>query len=74
MSYGSSETEYYHLMGPVPEKFSGVANRADLPVQQSAKLEPMINLKTAKALDLTIPLPLVRRRDNRVTRPAVTVN
>src|SRR5260370_33578573 len=27
MSYGSSETEYYHLMGPAPEKFSGVTSR-----------------------------------------------
>jgi hypothetical protein len=35
MSYGSSETEYYHLLGPTPEKFSGVTSRPNLPVQQS---------------------------------------
>jgi putative ABC transport system substrate-binding protein len=35
MSYGSSETEYYHLTGPTPENFSGVTSRPNLPVQQS---------------------------------------
>jgi putative ABC transport system substrate-binding protein len=37
---------------------------ADLPVQQSEKIELLINLKTAKALDLTVPLPLLGRADD----------
>jgi putative tryptophan/tyrosine transport system substrate-binding protein len=36
---------------------------AELPVQQSTKVQLIINLKTAKTLDLTIPLPLMGRAD-----------
>jgi len=39
------------------------AKPADLPVQQATKVELIINLKTAKSLSITVPLPLSGRAD-----------
>ncbi|MFL5079806.1 MAG: ABC transporter substrate-binding protein [Microvirga sp.] len=63
VSYGTSETEYYRLIGNYTGKILAGEKPSDLPVQQLAKVELIINLKTAKALGLTVPLALLGRAD-----------
>ena len=63
MSYSSSEPEYYRLVGAYAGRVLKGDKPADLPVQQSTKVELFLNLKTAKALGITVPLPLSGRAD-----------
>ena len=62
-SYGPSYPDLYFRAATLIDKIFKGAKPADLPVQQPTKLELIINLKTAKALGLTVPPPLLARAD-----------
>jgi putative ABC transport system substrate-binding protein len=63
MSYGPNLYDAYRLVGVYTGKILNGASPADLPVEQTTKVDFVINQKTAKLLGLTYPLPLLGRAD-----------
>jgi putative ABC transport system substrate-binding protein len=63
MSYGGDEAEFYRLVGIYTGRILKGEKPGQLPVHQSTKVGLTINLKTAKALGIDVPLSLLGRAD-----------
>jgi putative ABC transport system substrate-binding protein len=66
ISYGGSNLESYRLAGVYTGRILKGEKPGDLPVQQVSKVEMIVNLKSAKALGLNVPLPLLGRADEMI--------
>ena len=63
MSYGTNVTNLFRQVGVLTSRILKGEKPADLPVQQAVRLELVINLKTAKALGIDVPLAMFMRAD-----------
>jgi putative ABC transport system substrate-binding protein len=63
VSYGPDQTYFNHQAGVYAGRILGGKKPADIPVEQPTKLELVVNLKTAKALGLTVPQSILTRAD-----------
>jgi putative tryptophan/tyrosine transport system substrate-binding protein len=63
MSYSAIDSEIYRGAGTYVDKILRGTKSAELPIQQPTKFEFVINLKTAKQIDLTIPPNVLARAD-----------
>ena len=64
MSYGAAVRGFYRQLGTYAGRIFNCAKPVDLPIEQNLRYELVINLKTAKALGLTVPPPLLARADD----------
>jgi putative ABC transport system substrate-binding protein len=66
MSYGPDRKAISRQLASYVDRIFKGAKAGELPVEQPTKFELVINLKTAKALGLTIPQPLLGRADEAI--------